>query len=137
MAFQPSRDIEISSQLADVMKNLDLVLNSIKGMTPAVLLETLEPILEQAMIYCPVKTGALRDSGYITVDQEGLGGVISAEIGFAKGGIPDYAIYVHEDMTKHHEPPTQAKFLQTAVDEVLPNIEDQILRKYKQGVVLK
>jgi hypothetical protein len=123
--------------MAGVMKNLDLVLNAIKGITPEVLLETMEPVLLQAQIYCPEKTGALKNSGYLEVEQQGTGGSITAEVGFARGGIPSYAIYVHEDMTKYHVPPTQAKFLQTAIDEILPNIAEQILRKYKQGVVLK
>jgi hypothetical protein len=135
MAFKPSQDINISAQFDGIETNFLKVINAIKGITPAALLEILEPVLEQATIYTPVKTGALRASGYLEVMQTS-GSVISAEIGFGRGGEPSYTVFVHEDMTKYHVPPTQAKFLQTAVDDILPNIEDQILRKYKQGVVL-
>jgi hypothetical protein len=136
MAFKPSRDIEVSSQLAGVERNLELFLGAIKGLTPQVLLEILDPVLEQSRTYCPVKTGTLRNSGYLEVMQEGTGGVISAEVGYGRGGFPSYTIFVHEDMEKYHVPPTQAKFLQRAIDEILPNIEEQILRKYKQGIKL-
>lgn len=135
MAFKASQNIEIRTQFDGIEANFLKVINAIKGITPGALLEILEPVLEQAQIYTPVKTGALRNSGYLEVVQTS-GSVISAEIGFGRGGEPSYTVFVHEDMTKFHQPPTQAKFLQHAVDEVLPNIEDQILRKYKQGVVL-
>ena len=134
MAFKPSRDIEIRTQFDGIEANLAKVINAIKGITPDVLLEILEPVLEQAQIYAPVKTGAFRNSGYLEVMQKG--NVFEAEIGFGRGGEPTYTVFVHEDMTKYHVPPTQAKFLQTAVDDILPNIEDQILRKYKQGIKL-
>lgn len=137
MAFKPARDVEVSTQVAGLINKLDLVINSIKGLTPEVLLEILEPVLEQSQIYCPVKTGALKNSSYLEVMQQGSGGTISAEIGYGRGGVPHYTIFVHEDMEKFHVPPTQAKFLERAVDEILPNIEEQILRKYKQGVILK
>ena len=136
MAFKPARDIEIKTQIAGIENKLAMVINAIKGLTPEVLLEILEPVLEQSQIYCPVKTGALKNSSYLEVMQQGTGGTISAEIGYGRGGVPHYTIYVHEDLEKVHTPPTQAKFLQRPVDEILPNIQDQILRKYKQGIKL-
>lgn len=136
MAFKPSRDVSIVSQMADIERNYVAIINSLKGMTPEILLETLDPILLRAQELCPVATGALKNSGYLEVVPTGAGGVISAEIGFAREGEPPYAIFVHEDLTKHHVPPTQAKFLQAAIDEIMPNILDQIGRKYKTGIKL-
>ena len=136
MAFKAARDIEVSTQIAGIENKLEMVINAIKGLTPDVLLEILEPVLEQSQIYCPVKTGALKNSSYLEVMQQGTGGTISAEIGYGRGGVPHYTIFVHEDMEKFHVPPTQAKFLERAIDEILPNIQDQILRKYKQGIKL-
>lgn len=67
-------------------------------------------ILGRAIELCPIKTGALRKSG--TIIQNGD----SVIIGF----YAPYAIYVHEDMNNYH-PVGKAKFLEDAVQEILPN----------------
>ena len=59
------------------------------------------------------------------------------KIGYAKGDEPPYANFVHEDLTKHHEPPTQAKFLQTAAEEVARDIPAIIAEQIKKATGLK
>lgn len=67
-------------------------------------------ILGRAIELCPIKTGALRKSG--TIIQTGD----SVIVGF----YCSYSIWVHECMDNYHQV-GQAKFLETAVQEILPN----------------
>jgi hypothetical protein len=73
-----------------------------------------EVILRKSRQYVPVDTGELKKSGRVETTGQGLG----AESKVLYGG-PDapYALYVHEDLTKFHAPPTQAKFLERAARE--------------------
>lgn len=64
-------------------------------------------------VYCPQDSGALRASA--SVVESGSGMDYAAQVQYDTR----YALYVHEDLTKHHEPPTQAKYLDRAVDEVV------------------
>lgn len=68
-------------------------------------------ILKKSQQYVPVDTGLLKKSGQIEVTGSGMG---------ARAAVlyqTRYAIYVHEDLSKYHAPPTQAKFLERAVRE--------------------
>lgn len=64
-------------------------------------------------VYCPKDTGELRASAHIV--EQGSGTDYAAQVQYDTR----YALYVHEDLTKHHEPPTQAKYLDRATDEVV------------------
>ena len=68
-----------------------------------------DEILRRAKDYCPVDTGNLRNSGKIINNGDGTCDVVFD---------CDYAWYVHERMGVYHEPPTCAKFLTLAVQEV-------------------
>jgi hypothetical protein len=69
-------------------------------------------IFERSQQLVPVDTGALKASGQLntrkpTFATTGAG----AEIIYGDD-IVDYAIYVHEDLSKEHAAPTQSKFLE-------------------------
>jgi hypothetical protein len=68
-----------------------------------------EHVLGDAQQLCPVDTGFLQSTG-TTSPAELRGNLIVKEIGFGA----EYAIFVHEDMTAHHEV-GQAKYLETAI----------------------
>lgn len=88
--------------------------------SPDIMIDALKPTLEKARdVYCPMRTGALRESAYLL--EASFRGHVRVEIGFARGGSPPYAIWVHE-MLFNHEPPTRYKFLQQAVTEDLGDI---------------
>ena len=53
----------------------------------------------------PVDKGPLKASGFWKVEGQGFGAV--ATIGYTEY----YAVFVHEDLSKYHAPPTKAKFL--------------------------
>jgi hypothetical protein len=64
-------------------------------------------LLRQSQKLVPVDTGALRASAHVRQRGHGYNTVTYVVY------LTDYAIYVHEDLTKYHKPPTQAKFVET------------------------
>lgn len=58
----------------------------------------------------PVDTGLLRSTG--KTHYQGAGLKLAATISYEG---TDYGLYVHEDLTKNHKWPTQAKFLEEAI----------------------
>lgn len=83
---------------------------------PSEMKGALQPTLDLSNHYCPIDTGELRRSGYIDARRNRRMGV-SAELGYGLGGMAPYAVFVHENPFFYHEPPTQYKFLQRAMDE--------------------
>src|SRR5262245_48843185 len=98
--------------------------------SPEVLLEALEPAYDLSQTYCPVDTGAMKDSGYLQITQRGQ--YPTVEIGYGKGGVPPYTEAVHENMEWRHKNPTRSKWLQTALAEEASDIQDRIVRGYKK-----
>ena len=79
-------------------------------------------VLELSQVYVPVDTGALRSTGRLGAEIRELS---LAEVEVRYGGndsISPYAGIVHERLDVFHAPPTSAKYLQRAVDEVLPEM---------------
>jgi len=66
-------------------------------------------LLKETLVVTPELTGILKKSGATFVKKAGKEtiGVV-----YFNDHICPYAIYVHEDLTKYHKPPTMAKFLQ-------------------------
>lgn len=69
-------------------------------------------ILKQALVYVPYRTGRLYRSGKVIVT--GKGGRATVRVVFGGPGIA-YALYVHENPTMYHRPPTMYKYLERAV----------------------
>lgn len=120
---------ESAALMAEAM--LD-VIDQFEEVTDDVMLDSLEPVLKKAEYYCPKDTLELVNSSYL--EKANFRGQPRVEIGFAKGGNPDYAVYVHEIMDYKHEEPTQAKFLETAVMEDLDGIYERIGAGYRKFV---
>jgi len=114
----------LNSSFKEVADNFREFTDKLEGYLPQDLENALEPTLELAKYYTPKETGKLVDSGYIAV--QGFRGGARVEIGFGKGGDPDYAIYVHEMTGFKHAAPTGAKFLERAVDEDYQGIMDRV-----------
>lgn len=123
---------QVRSQMDDILWNMRRVVEGIEGITEEALRYGLEPIFATSQELVPLKTGALQASGYLEVITRK--GRIEAEIGYAKGGVPDYAIEQHENLDFYHQPPRQAKFLQTAIDMHLDEVRDRIVSYIKQAV---
>jgi hypothetical protein len=73
-----------------------------------------EIVRQKAYVYCPKETGTLANTGTIFITGKGFG--CKGHVVFG-GPEAHYAIYVHEDLTKLHRSPTQAKFLERAYRE--------------------
>jgi hypothetical protein len=108
----------ITKDLAEFCAEMD-------GVTPDILVESLEETFGKSLEYCPEETGALRASGYLEVEK--FRGGAQAVMGYGRGGSPNYTVFVHE-MPYHHKSPTQRKWLQTALDEDYFKIVNSIPR---------
>ena len=101
--------------MADVIAKYSSIINRLQGVTPEILREALEPVFEKSQEYVPVDTGALKDSGQLTTSESARG---RARAVLSYGGPSAmYAAIVHERTDLNHEPPTRAKFLQSAMEE--------------------
>lgn len=119
------------AQFNDVLKNFHAIIREFQTVTPEALESVLQPIFDRSQELVPVDTGALKDSGYLEIRI--AGNKINAEVGYGRGGVPIYSVFVHENLEMFHEPPTQAKFLQTAIEEHLDSIRPTLLAFYTRG----
>jgi hypothetical protein len=129
-AWEPGYVESIRGQMNDLQKAFASLMTQFEGATPEICYEALEPTLQKAISYCPIDTGLLRSSAYLEI--AGFRGQPRVEMGFARGGVPYYAVLVHEDLEIKHRPPTQAKFLERAVNEDLPVMNDRIAAAFKK-----
>ena len=112
--------------VSDIVGALNMVFRRLEeDIIPEVTVEALKPTLELANYYVPKDTGELRDSGYVEAKGK------TAEIGYGKNGRAPYAVFVHENPMFYHEPPTQAKFLQRAMDEDMGSIIGRVFKGIK------
>ena len=80
----------------------------------------LTPIYERSQELVPVKTGALKESGFVDVQTTRKG--VVGEVGYSPRGDPFYGVLVHELVELAHADPTSAKFLQRAIEELSDKI---------------
>ena len=125
----------IRSQMVSIEKGFTRLLDTVKATTPAAVEAMLRPVFDRSQILVPVKTGVLKASGYLEI-RTGLGDRVVGEVGYGKGNNPPYAPFVHENLDAHHAVPTQAKFLEQAVNEELAGALDQAADVYRQTLGL-
>lgn len=73
----------------------------------------------------PVDTGRLRASNYCAPPAVDPNGVMTCEVGFGAA----YGIYVHERTDLRHRAPTQAKFLEHALDVISEDYMVEIAKR--------
>jgi len=91
------------------------------GEVSIALQRVLEEILTESKKICPVKTGYLRGSGYVSEPVLGYGQIL-ATIGYSA----EYAWWVHENLEAYHHPPTKAKFLEEPLQMYSKNIPEAV-----------
>lgn len=79
-----------------------------------------EQVMTRAKELCPVDTGALRSTGHVD-PPERKGQDFEIVLGFGGPAVP-YAEEVHENLEARHNEGQQAKFLETPLNEALPEI---------------
>lgn len=114
------QEYDAQKEFRKIEREVQNFIGHVQANMGGVLLDGLERILDYSKELCPKDTGALVESGYVATAKVSKN-LIAAEVGYAKDGFPDYALIVHEDLTKHHEEPTQAKFLE---DAIYDNLDD-------------
>ncbi len=126
-AAQPSEAGYIRSirtQMDAVAKNLKAVIDRIENVTPEALRFGLKPIFDRSQELVPVDSGVLKGSGFIEV-RRGAGGS-TAVVGYGRFGRPHYAGFVHEMLSIPHAAPTQAKYLEAAVNEKIGDFSRRV-----------
>lgn len=83
-----------------------------------------EEVLKRSDADVPVQTGRLRGSGRVSVDKRTLEVSISYDT--------DYAVEVHEDMSRHH-PHGHAKYLENALNEARASALEEVGRRIRQA----
>lgn len=122
---------QVNQGMKAIQKDLDYIFAQFEGVTPEILMEALQPTFLKTQERVPQQTGKLKRSGYLEIVTRSSGKV-EVELGYAKGGNPDYAVYVHEMQGIPHAPPTSAKFVEQPINEDLGDIIDRIDRGYRQ-----
>jgi hypothetical protein len=128
--WEPGYVEAIKAQCEDLKKIFTSICQQFVAVTPELLKESLRPTYEKSRVYCPKRTGDLVGSSYLEITD--YRGSPRVEMGYARGGNPHYAVLVHENLNMWHRPPTQAKFLQRAVEEDIADIAIRIGTKYKK-----
>lgn len=121
---------QVNEGMKEITNNLLYCLDQFEGASAEIMYDALKPTFDKTQIYCPHRSGALRDSGYLEIVQ--WRGTPQVQMGYAKGGNPDYAVYVHEMVEIPHVAPTRAKWVEVAVNEDFGGIIDRIADGYRR-----
>lgn len=119
----------INAQLKDLKDILQSIFDQVENASPDIMLSAVQPTYEKSRVYCPYRTGALVNSGYAEVTSTGK--TPRVEVGYARGGNPPYAVFVHEMTSIYHKPPTRSKWLQAALMEDLTLIQERLITNYR------
>ena len=123
---------DIRAQFKGIETRLRETISNIKDATPDAVRHGLQPIFDKSQEYVPVDTMELKNSGYLEVRESSH--KVEAEIGYARGGHPHYAVIVHEDPDLQHKSPTRSKFLEQAINEKFSGVKSRILSALRSAL---
>lgn len=126
---EPGYVQQMNAQVKALTDELLSIIDQFEEVTEDIMLEVLEPTFEKAKYYTPVDTRELVESAYL--EKASFRGKPRVEMGFARGGFPRYAVYVHEIPEYRHEAPTRYKFLEQALKEDLSSILARLASSYR------
>lgn len=122
---------EVQKSMRNIERRLERALRDVRNATPDALLHALKPVFDTSQQLVPVKTGRLKESGFMEAERTSQGA--RATIGYAADGDPFYATIVHERLDVQHASPTQAKFLEEAFnrheDKIAPRVASFLREK--------
>ena len=121
---------QVKAQCKALQDDLEYILEQVGDVTPEITLEALRPTFNKSQERVPQRSGDLKRSGFLEIT--GFRGQPRVEMGYAKGGIPRYAVLVHEQVEVPHKSPTRSKFLQSAVEEDYGQIIDRVTSGYQR-----
>jgi len=104
-----------------IIANFNKLCNNLQELSVEAVYRNGVRVLERGQYYVPKDTWALHNSGYAVATDVGKvpGSRVNVQVGFGKGDKPDYAVIVHENLESRHAAPTQAKYLQQAITDVV------------------
>lgn len=111
------------------VRNFRTLTAAVRASAPTVLKRALTPTFNLSQVFVPVRTGALKRSGFLEIT--GRGKTASVQMGYGRRGVPPYALIVHEEFGFRHKPPTRAKFLEEAVNVTQQNVIGFLALHYK------
>lgn len=129
-ASEPDFVTQMNAQLKALIEDLGYIFDQFEDVTPDITVEAMRPTFEKSQRYTPKDTMALVNSGYLEVVTKR--GSPLVEMGYAKGGVPRYAPYVHEMTELKHDAPTRSKFLEAAINEDMFDIIDRVADGYSR-----
>jgi hypothetical protein len=125
------------------VEGLDKVVAALGGVTdtlaanvkPALRLAA-KDLFDQSQVLVPVEKGDLKATGKINSGGRGFSSWTTVSYGgeSPQGKDVDYALFVHEDLEKYHEPPTQARYLADALLQVRDTMKAKIGRSLRVGL---
>lgn len=121
----------VRRQMQNILKNYAAFVGHMDQQSAEVLIAALQPTFDKSQEVVPKDTRALMHSGYL--ESRKFRGRTVVEIGYARGGSPYYAAKVHEDLEAFHQSPTKAKFLEQPLLEDESQIQERILRGFKEA----
>lgn len=113
--YRKTATLDARQAMKEIIGEYSKLISNVKNATPEILEQSLKPIFKRAQYLVPEDTGALWESGALTSGR-GSDGKAFASITFGNEEAW-YAAIVHEYTWLKHESPTQAKYLQTAMEE--------------------
>lgn len=123
-AFEADFTNRMQATMRELTGKLMDVLDQFEDASPEIMKDAIEPTMDLADYYCPVLTGDLQRSRFIEV--RNFRGKPRIEAGYARGGSPRYAAYVHEAYWVPRRAPKRPKFLQAAIMEDMNNIYNRL-----------
>ena len=107
-----------------VVTGVDVMIRRLNTLTKGVVRASETSVLAAAklafdwsQVFVPVDKGELKASGRVQLTGRGVNARATISYG---SEVAYYALYVHEDLTKHHAPPTRAKFITYAASVARP-----------------
>jgi len=107
-------------QMKDLQEIMGRLVKEVKGVSKEALLVGMRPVFARSQELVPVASGKLKKSGFLVAKDTSRGPII--EVGYGKEGRPFYAAIVHENVEANHKSPTQAKYLQAAIEQQGPTV---------------
>jgi len=130
------RTAKTEMQWRSILGKLNKVKDGTARAMPDALMYAFLPIFQDSQMMVPVDTGHLRASGYLRKVPAAGRKQARVEMGYDA----DYAMVVHEDMSKSHQGTTQAKFLEQPVQKHKGKMQERIayyLRMAQTGSIHK
>ncbi len=117
-------------QVRLIVANMKSITNGVHDLTPEAIRFGLQPMFDESQRLVPKDTLKLMHSGFLEVRKTTKGA--EASMGYGRNNHPFYTIFVHERLDVAHKAPTQAKFLEAAINKHMGRFLPRVKQYIKQ-----